>query len=89
MKKVTSAIVATLVVATAGCASIDAKTEQVVDAEKIYRVNTWAKQNNTQVVWVSTPMRNASLTAAVHNNADSRYNLRLNDEGRAYQMQYP
>ena len=72
MKKVTSAILAAIVIATAGCASINAASEQVVDTEKIHRVNTWAKQNNTQVVWVSTPMRNLSLTAASNNNADSR-----------------
>ncbi len=77
MKKVTSVILATIAMATAGCANLGANNaaDLVVDQEKMHSVNTWARQNNTQVLWVSTPMRKATLKDAANRNAgnlDSR-----------------
>ena len=42
-----------------GCASwpSDTRYVQIVDQQKIELVERWARGNNTQVIWVTTPTR--------------------------------
>ena len=36
---------------------------EVVDQQKIELVEKWARSNNTQVIWVTTPMRKVPIAA--------------------------
>ena len=36
---------------------------EVVDQQKIELVEKWARTNNTQVIWISTPMRKVPVAA--------------------------
>ena len=48
-----------------GCASTWPGTPgyvEVVDQQKIQLVERWARTNNTQVIWITTPMRKVPVT---------------------------
>ncbi len=36
---------------------------EVVDQQKIELVEKWARTNNTQVIWLTTPMRKVAVAA--------------------------
>ncbi len=69
MKTISHAAIATVCLSFCGCASMTSadRVETVVDQEKIATVNAWAKRNNTQVIWVSSPTRRADVVPAVMN----------------------
>ena len=37
---------------------------EVVDYQKIQLVESWARQHNTQVIWIATPMRKVPLAGS-------------------------
>jgi uncharacterized membrane protein len=67
MKIISHLALAAVCLSFCGCAGLNANNsvETVVDQEKIDTVNAWAKRNNTQVIWVSSPTRRADVVPAV------------------------
>lgn len=66
MKLTCCIALAAVCVTFSGCTNVSAdRVETVVDQEKIDTVNAWAKRNNTQVIWVSSPTRQAAVIPAV------------------------
>ena len=53
------AVVVALSAVLGGCASTSPDT--VVDTQKMAAVNDWARLNNTQVIWLSSPTRRADV----------------------------
>ena len=47
------------IVTLSSCALVPSNKDyvEVVDHQKISLVEIWARQNNTQVIWLATPMR--------------------------------
>lgn len=58
-KTMISFILASVVIALGGCATwpSDPGYVEVTDQQKIQLVERWARGNNTQVIWVTTPTR--------------------------------
>ena len=54
------------IVTLSGCALVPSNKDyvEVVDYQKIQLVERWARQHNTQVIWIATPMRKVPLAGS-------------------------